>query len=64
MFFMQRIMATFCHASLQTEYNALRVYNYTILRGCSPFSVKPKAKFSGSDIAPFVKDIANFQRSS
>ena len=31
----------FSHVSLKTEYNAVRVINYTILRGCASFSVQP-----------------------
>ena len=31
----------FDHVSLETAYNAVRVINYTILRGCSSSSVQP-----------------------
>ena len=40
-FFMQRIIATFfSHVSSETEYNAVRVINYTILRGGSSLSAR------------------------
>ena len=40
MFFVQLIIATFSHVSLETEYNAVRVINYTTLRGLSSLSVR------------------------
>ena len=45
---MQRIVSNiFPHVSLETEYNAVRVSNYTILRGWSSLSVRTKGTQSG-----------------
>ena len=39
MLFVSRSMATTFHVSLETEFNAVRFINYTILRLCSAFTV-------------------------
>ena len=46
MLFVQRTIATFSHVSLETEYNAVRVINCTILRGYFSFSVQPMVYIS------------------
>ena len=40
MLFVHRIIETFCPVTLETEYIAVRVINYTIFRGWSSLSVR------------------------
>ena len=63
MLLVQRIIAAFFfHVSSDTEYKVVRIINYTIVRGCSSFRVRPIVSgFSLTFMGHFLHILDNSQ---